>query len=63
VTVHLSVRIGEPVDRPWTGVQVILPRGMSIGDVEPAIAAVVEAELGRMAAFRDELIRGEHPVC
>jgi S-adenosylmethionine synthetase len=31
VTVHLSVRIGEPVDRPWTGVQVILPRGMSIG--------------------------------
>jgi S-adenosylmethionine synthetase len=63
VSVHLAARIGEPVDRPWTGVQVILPAGIGLGDVEAAIADVVEAEMGRMPEFRAELIRGEHPVC
>ena len=63
VYVHLSVRIGEPVDRPWTGVQVILPDGMGLVDVERAIGEVVEAELHRMPEFQAELIRGEHPVC
>ena len=63
VYVHLAVRIGEPVDRPWTGVQVILPPGMMLRDVEDSIRAVVNAEIGRMGEFRSELIRGEHPVC
>ena len=63
VYVHLAVRIGEPVDRPWTGVQVILPPGLSLPDVEESIRAVVDAEIARMAEFRSELIRGEHPVC
>ena len=63
VYVHLVVRIGEPVDRPWTGVQVLLPPGAAIGDVEREIRDVVDAELARMPAFRAELIRGEHPVC
>ncbi len=63
VYVHLAARIGEPVDRPWTGVQVILPPGVMLGDVEAAIRAVVGAEIGRMREFRSELIRGEHPVC
>ena len=63
VYVHLAARIGEPVDRPWTGVQVILPPRLMLGDVEPAIRAVVDAEIGRMREFRSELIRGEHPVC
>ena len=63
VYVHLSVRIGEPVDRPWTGVQVVLPDRMGLVDVERAIREVVEAELHRMPEFQAELIRGEHPVC
>jgi S-adenosylmethionine synthetase len=63
VYVHLAARIGEPVDRPWTGVQVILPRGVALGDVEPAIREVVETELARLPAFREELVRGAHPVC
>jgi S-adenosylmethionine synthetase len=63
VYVHLAARIGEPVDRPWTGVQVILPAGMTLGDVEASIRAAVEAEIARMPLFRSELIRGEHPVC
>ena len=63
VYVHLSARIGEPVDRPWTGVQVVLPPGMESADVEPVIRDVVEAEVARMPEFRGELIRGEHRVC
>lgn len=62
-TVHLAVRIGEPVDRPWTGVQVILPRDVALADVEAPIRAVVAAELARMTEFRKELIRGAYPVC
>jgi S-adenosylmethionine synthetase len=63
VYVHLAARIGEPVDRPWTGVQVILPPGMALPDVADAIRLVVAAEIARMRQFRAELIRGEHPVC
>ncbi len=63
VYVHLVVRIGEPVDRPWTGVQVLLPSGAALEDVEREIRDVVDAELARLPAFRAELIRGEHPVC
>jgi S-adenosylmethionine synthetase len=63
VYVHMVVRIGEPVDRPWTGVQVLLPAGAALGDVEREIRRVAEAELARLPAFRAELIRGEHPVC
>jgi S-adenosylmethionine synthetase len=63
VYVHLAVRIGEPVDRPWVGVQAVTPRGANLGDFEPAIREVIDAELARMAEFRAELIRGEHRVC
>jgi S-adenosylmethionine synthetase len=63
IYVHLMARIGEPVDRPWAAVQVILPRGVALGDVEPAIRDVVEAELANLPAFREALLRGEHGVC
>jgi S-adenosylmethionine synthetase len=63
VYVHLAARIGEPVDRPWTAVQVVLPGGVALGDVEPAIREVVDTELARLPAFREELLRGAHPVC
>lgn len=63
VYVHLSARIGEPVDRPWTGVQVVLPREVGLGEVEGSIRQLVDAELHRMPEFQAELIRGEHPVC
>jgi S-adenosylmethionine synthetase len=63
VYVHLATRIGEPVDRPWTGVQIVPAEGMRLEDVEKTIRDVVEAELARLPEFRAELIRGEHPVC
>jgi S-adenosylmethionine synthetase len=52
VYVHLATRIGEPVDRPWTGVQPVLAAGMALSDVEAAIREVVEGELARLPAFR-----------
>jgi S-adenosylmethionine synthetase len=63
VTVHLAARIGEPVDRPWTGVQVICPRGLALQDVHQPIREVIESELSRLPAFRAELIQGRYPVC
>jgi S-adenosylmethionine synthetase len=63
VCVHLAVRIGEPVGRPWTGVQVVLADGADIADVEHDIRAVVDAELDRMPEFQAELMRGAHAVC
>jgi S-adenosylmethionine synthetase len=63
VYVHLMARIGEPVDRPWAAVQVILPPGLTLADVEPSIRAVMEAGLAGLPAFRQTLLRGECPVC
>lgn len=63
VYVHMAARLGEPVDRPWTGVQVRLPAGVALADVEREIRQVVDTELGRRPVFRTGLIRGGHPVC
>lgn len=62
VSVHLATRIGEPVDRPWTGVQVVLATGARLDDVDRRIRDVIDGELGRMVAFRAELIDGAEPV-
>jgi S-adenosylmethionine synthetase len=47
--------IGEPVDRPWVGVQVMLEEG--------TIKEKVEAELDQLPDFRARLGRGEFAVC
>ena len=63
VYVHLAARIGEPVNRPWTGIQVILPKDMSLSDIASGLRGLVDAELGRLDEFCAELARGEHPIC
>jgi S-adenosylmethionine synthetase len=63
VYVHLSARIGEPVDQPWIDVQVVPEAAVPLPDVEAAIRATVEAEAPGFAAFRARLARGELPVC
>jgi S-adenosylmethionine synthetase len=63
VCVHVATRIGEPVDRPWVGVQVMLEDGIALADVEPAIREKVEAELDQLPDFRARLGRGEFAVC
>ena len=61
--VHLMARIGDRVDRPWAAVQVILPPGVVLGDVEPAIREVMDQGVAGLPAFREALLRGEHAVC
>ncbi|HET7344032.1 MAG TPA: methionine adenosyltransferase [Methylomirabilota bacterium] len=63
VYVHLAARIGEPVDRPWVGVQVVLAPGAALPDVEPAIRDAAGETLARLPDFRARLARGEFPVC
>ena len=63
VYVHLAARIGEPVDRPWVGVQVMLEDGVALADVEAAIKQTVEAEMDRLPEFRAGLGRGDYSVC
>jgi S-adenosylmethionine synthetase len=63
VYVNLATRIGQPIDRPWTAVQVILADGMTLADIEAPVREIIETELERLPLFCEELIRGEHPVC
>jgi S-adenosylmethionine synthetase len=63
VYVHLAARIGQPLNRPWTAVQVVPGDGLDAGDVEGPIREVVEEELAALGAFRAALARGDYPVC
>ena len=63
VYVHLAARIGEPVDRPWVGVQAVLAAGVALEDVEPAIRKTIDLTIERLPEFRTRLGRGEFPVC
>jgi S-adenosylmethionine synthetase len=63
VYVHLAARIGDPVDQPWSGVQLVLPAGLDVADVEPLVREVFAQEVGRMAEFQSELVRGLYEVC
>ena len=63
VYVHLAARIGDPVDRPWVSVQVVLDAGVTLSDVEGSIGRTVAAEIEGLPEFRARLGRGEFPVC
>ena len=63
VYMHLAARIGDPIDRPWTGIQVVLDDGVALPDVEAAIRQTIQAELEQLPEFRTRLARGEFPVC
>jgi S-adenosylmethionine synthetase len=63
VYVHLAGRIGEPVDRPWVGIQLVLAKGAALSDVEGAVMETVKAEMARLPDFRARLGRGEFTVC
>lgn len=63
VYVHLAARIGDPIDQPWVGIQVVLDEGVELPAVEGAIRQAALAELAQLPAFRARLARGEFPVC
>jgi S-adenosylmethionine synthetase len=60
--VHLVARIGEPIDRPWVGIQLVLEPGAAIGDVEGAVRATLEVRLEHLSDFRARLGRGEFSI-
>ena len=63
VYVHLAARIGDPIDRPWIGVPVVLDDGVPLPDVETAVTQAVLAQLEKLPEFRTRLARGQFPVC
>jgi S-adenosylmethionine synthetase len=63
VHVHLAARIGDPVDAPRVAVEVVVAKGVVLGDVEASIREATAAEVARLTEFRQELVRGAHAVC
>jgi S-adenosylmethionine synthetase (AdoMet synthetase) len=63
VYIWLCSRIGAPVDQPeLAAAQVVLQPGVQIEHVRSRVAAVVEDELARIAAFTQEIVAGRHAV-
>lgn len=62
VYVTLATRIGEPVRSPWVGIQLVLPSGLSLPEVAPAVERQASEEVARLPEFSARLIRGELPV-
>ncbi|MEW5790269.1 MAG: methionine adenosyltransferase [Pseudomonadota bacterium] len=60
--VHLAIRIGDPVDRPWVDVQILPASGLVFSDVERVIHELVETELARIPVFCAELASGLYPL-
>jgi S-adenosylmethionine synthetase len=63
IYVHLVARIGEPIDRPWVGIQLVLEPGTALADVEGVVRETLEVELGLLPDFRARLGRGEFSIC
>jgi len=63
VYVTLSAHIGDPVDAPRAGVQLILAPGATVADVEPRIRDLVNRECANMPAFVRDLSTGRYAVC
>jgi S-adenosylmethionine synthetase len=63
VYVWLGSQIGQPIDRPLiASVQLILPPGVGLAEVEPTVKDIIEQELATMDDFTTRLARGELPV-
>lgn len=63
VAVTLSSHIGDPVDAPRVGVQVVLVPEATVADIEPRVHEIVAGELSDLPAFIDALSRGRYAVC
>lgn len=64
VYVWMLSQIGSPIDEPKHVYVKIIPGGrIDKRAVDRNVALILEEVLSGMAAFTDELSRGEHPVC
>jgi S-adenosylmethionine synthetase len=62
--VYLVSRIGEPIDRPqMAAAQVVLQRGLTIGDVSRQAEEIIAREFSTIRKFCRELSEGRYPVC
>lgn len=63
-TVWLCSQIGRPLHDPWSVAVELVPKSDSDAvELEPAVQAVIAAELQGLPAFVGRLVRGELPVC
>lgn len=63
VYVWLCSQIGQPISQPLiASAQLILEPGVTLGDVEHAVAELIEGELAGIRQFTMRLARGELPV-
>jgi len=64
VYVWLLSRIGEPIDKPRAAVAQLIPeRGVKLSEVRSQVREVIEAELGNIQRFCEDLAYGRIPVC
>lgn len=64
VYVWFGSQIGAPLEQPALAyAQVLLEPGCALGDVQPAVAAIIADGLTNLPAFTGQLIRGAWPVC
>jgi S-adenosylmethionine synthetase len=62
--VYLVSRIGEPIDRPqMAAAQIVLQRGLTIGDVSRRAEEIIVREFSTIRKFCRELSEGMYPVC
>ena len=62
--VYLVSRIGEPIDRPqMAAAQIVLQRGLTIGDVSRQAEEIIAREFSTIRKFCRELSEGRYPVC
>lgn len=63
IYVWLCSQIGHPIHLPMLAAsQVVLRSGVGLLDVEPAVTAIIEEELGTIHEFSRRIIHGEFPV-
>lgn len=63
VYVHLASRIGDPVERPWSAIQIVPAQAVESADLQPVIDEIVERELEHLPEFQRALMEGEYEVC
>ena len=63
VTVYLCSQIGHPIDQPLVAAaQIILSKGIELGDVRSDVGDVIDRELATIDRFTERLIHGELTV-
>jgi len=64
VYVLLLSRIGTPVDKPlMAAAQVLLKKGVRVGDISSGVESIIEKELSDISSFCEDLASGKFTIC